>query len=117
MGRYRFLGASIGAVIVSAVIGGLFGRAVFATDDRLNQQYKVFTAALGLVEQNSVEKIPPDRLVYSAPFVAAAIVRFLFLALWRPKDDSPTEAMFKDPWFLLILAGAVATILVIIYGR
>ena len=58
-----------------------------------------------------------DRLVYSAPFVAAAIVRFLFLALWRPKDDSPTEAMFKDPWFLLILAGAVATILVIIYGR
>jgi carboxyl-terminal processing protease len=53
-------------VLVSAVIGGLFGRAVFATDDRLNQHYKVFTAALGLVEQNSIGKIEPDRLVYSA---------------------------------------------------
>ena len=58
-----------------------------------------------------------DRLVISAPFVALGILRFMFLALWRPKDDSPTEAMLKDPWFLLILAGAVATILVIIYGR
>ena len=58
-----------------------------------------------------------DRLIYSSPFVALGLLRYLYLALWRPKDDSPTEAMFKDPWFLMILAGAVATILVIIYGR
>ena len=58
-----------------------------------------------------------DRLVYSAPFVALGIVRFLFLALYRPKDESPTEAMLKDVWFLLDLAAATATILYVIYGR
>ena len=57
-----------------------------------------------------------DRLFYSSPFVALGIVRFLFLALWYPKDESPTEAMLKDPWFLLDLAAAIATILYIIYG-
>jgi 4-hydroxybenzoate polyprenyltransferase len=57
-----------------------------------------------------------DRLVYSSPFVALGIVRYLFLALWRPRDESPTEAMLKDPWFLLDLAAATATVLYIIYG-
>ena len=57
-----------------------------------------------------------DRLAYSTPFVALGILRFLFLALWWPKDDSPTDAMLKDPWFLLDLAAATATLLYIIYG-
>jgi decaprenyl-phosphate phosphoribosyltransferase len=58
-----------------------------------------------------------ERLVFSAPFVALAIARFLSLALWRPKDESPTEAMLRDPWFLLDLAAAVATIVYVIYGH
>ncbi|MCW5809099.1 MAG: UbiA prenyltransferase family protein [Deltaproteobacteria bacterium] len=58
-----------------------------------------------------------DRLVLSAPFVALGIARFLVLALWRPRGaESPTEAMVKDPWFLLVLAAATATILYVIYG-
>ncbi|MBS1121603.1 MAG: UbiA prenyltransferase [Deltaproteobacteria bacterium] len=57
-----------------------------------------------------------DRLVYSSPFVALGILRYLYLALWRPKDESPTEAMLKDPWFLVDLAGATATVLYIIYA-
>jgi len=57
-----------------------------------------------------------DRLAFSSPFVALGIMRYLYLALWRPKDESPTEAMLKDPWFLLDLAGATATVLYIIYG-
>jgi len=69
------------------------------------------------IDSRTVAFFGTDRLVYSAPFVALGILRFLVLALWRPKDDSPTEAMLRDPWFLLILAGAVATILMIIYGR
>ncbi len=69
------------------------------------------------LDSRTIEFFGTDRLVISAPFVALGILRFMVLALWRPKDDSPTEAMLKDPWFLLILAGAVATILVIIYGR
>ena len=57
-----------------------------------------------------------DRLAYSSPFVALGILRYLFLALWYPKDEPPTEAMLKDPWFLLDLAGATAVVLYIIYG-
>ena len=56
-----------------------------------------------------------DKLVYSAPFVAIGVVRFLFLALWYPKDDPPTEAMLKDPYFLADLVLAAATVLYIIY--
>ncbi len=68
------------------------------------------------IDTRTVAFFGTDRLVYSAPFVALGILRFLFLALWRPKDDSPTEAMFRDPWFLLTLLAAVATILGVIYG-
>ncbi len=57
-----------------------------------------------------------DRLILSTPFVALGIVRYLYLALWRPRDESPTEAMLKDPLFLIDLAGATAAILYIIYG-
>ena len=68
------------------------------------------------IDEHTVRFFGTDRLAYSTPFVALGIVRFLFLALWWPKDDSPTEAMLKDPWFLLDLAAAVTTILYIIYG-
>ncbi|HEX4454039.1 MAG TPA: UbiA prenyltransferase family protein [Kofleriaceae bacterium] len=59
--------------------------------------------------------VGPHALVYSAPFVAIGIVRFLSLALWRPRIDSPTDAMLRDPWFLLDLVAATATVLYIIY--
>jgi 4-hydroxybenzoate polyprenyltransferase len=68
------------------------------------------------LDARTVAFFQTDRLVYSAPFVALGILRFLILALWRPKDESPTEAMLKDPWFLLDLAAATATVLFIIYG-
>ncbi len=57
-----------------------------------------------------------ERLVLSAPFVALGVIRFFGLALWWPRDESPTEAMLRDPWFLLILAGATATVLYAIYA-
>ncbi|MEO8707316.1 MAG: UbiA prenyltransferase family protein [Kofleriaceae bacterium] len=57
-----------------------------------------------------------DRLVLSAPFVAVGIVRFLSLALWRPRDASPTEAMLRDPICLVVVAATAATTLWIIYG-
>jgi decaprenyl-phosphate phosphoribosyltransferase len=57
-----------------------------------------------------------DRLVWVAPFVAIGIVRFMILALWRPGDDPPTDAMLRDPWFLVDLAAAVAVTVYAIYG-
>lgn len=76
----------------------------------------VVAYALYSIDSRTVHFFGTDRLVYSTPFVALGIVRFLFLALWRPKDESPTEAMLRDPYFLAILAGATATVLYIIYG-
>lgn len=69
------------------------------------------------LDAHTIEMFQTERLVLSAPFVALAIGRFLSLALWHPKDESPTEAMLKDPWFLLALAAAVATIVYVIYGH
>jgi decaprenyl-phosphate phosphoribosyltransferase len=57
-----------------------------------------------------------DRLVWSAPFVLIGIGRFLSLALWRPRDESPTEAMLRDRWFLLNIVAAAAVVLFAIYG-
>jgi 4-hydroxybenzoate polyprenyltransferase len=68
------------------------------------------------LDARTVAAFGTDRLVLSAPFVALGILRFLMLALWKPTDDSPTEAMLKDPWFLLDLAAATATVLAIIYA-
>lgn len=67
------------------------------------------------IAPHTVEAFGTDKLVYSAPFVALGVVRFLFLALWYPKDDPPTEAMLKDPYFLADLVLAAATVLYIIY--
>jgi 4-hydroxybenzoate polyprenyltransferase len=68
------------------------------------------------LDDRTVGQFGTDRLVYSSPFVLLGIVRFLMLAIWRPTEDSPTEAMLKDPWFLVDLALAAATILYVIYA-
>lgn len=68
------------------------------------------------LDARTVEMFHTNRLVYSAPFVVLGIVRFFYLALWRPKTESPTEAMLRDPLFLLDLAAATATVLYIIYA-
>lgn len=68
------------------------------------------------VDHRTVTFFATDKLAYSTPFVALAIVRYLYLALWRPTDDSPTDAMLRDPWFLIDVAGAIATIIIVIYA-
>jgi decaprenyl-phosphate phosphoribosyltransferase len=68
------------------------------------------------LDAHTVEMFHTDRLVFSAPFVVLGIVRFFYLALWRPKTESPTEAMLRDPLFLLDLTAATATVLYIIYA-
>jgi decaprenyl-phosphate phosphoribosyltransferase len=68
------------------------------------------------LDNHTVELFGTRNLVYSAPFVAIGIVRFLSLALWKPGVESPTDAMLRDPWFLADLAAATATVLYIIYG-
>jgi carboxyl-terminal processing protease len=66
MRSLRFSTAAILAVLLSAVLGGVFGSSVVSSQDELSQQYRVFTAALSAVDREYVEKVPSDRLVYGA---------------------------------------------------
>ena len=67
------------------------------------------------VDERTVSFFHTDRLAYSSPFVALGILRFLFLALWSPKQEPPTDAMLKDPWFVLDLVATTAVVVYIIY--
>ena len=62
----RFSTAAIIAVLLSAVLGGVFGSSVVSSQDELSQQYRVFTAALSAIDHEYAEKVPSDRLVYGA---------------------------------------------------
>ena len=84
--------------------------------EHLDLRIEHIPIGLYTLDHDTVSKFSTDRLVCSAPFVVLGLVRFAYLALWRPKDESPTEAMLRDPWFLLDLAAATATVLYIIYG-
>jgi decaprenyl-phosphate phosphoribosyltransferase len=68
------------------------------------------------LDAHTVAFFGTDRLVWSAPFPPLAIARFLVLALWRPRAESPTEAMLRDPLFLAILAAWAGVVLYILYG-
>jgi len=65
MRRYRAVPAVVFAVVVSALVGGFFGRSALAVDDK-TPDFKAFSAALDAIEANYVGKIESDSLVYSA---------------------------------------------------
>jgi carboxyl-terminal processing protease len=65
MRRYRALPAVVFAVVVCALLGGLFGRSALAVDQK-SPDFKTFGAALDAIEANYVGKIESDSLVYSA---------------------------------------------------
>ena len=63
MRNSRFLPVALLAVVLSALVGGFYG-SVFARQDEVTQQYRVFTAALAAIDREYVEEVPSDRLVY-----------------------------------------------------
>ena len=54
----RFYSVTVLAVVLSALVGGFFGSSVLATQDEVQQQYRIFTAALAAVERDYVEDVP-----------------------------------------------------------
>jgi carboxyl-terminal processing protease len=66
MRRYRALPAVLFAILVSALVGGLFGRSALATDDKVPEHYRAFTAALNAIETSYIDKVDSDNLVYGA---------------------------------------------------
>src|SRR6267143_2711920 len=65
MRRYRAVPALVFAIVVSALVGGFFGRNALAIDDK-TPDYKTFAVALDAIEANYVGTIESDNLVYSA---------------------------------------------------
>jgi len=66
MRSYRSVTAATLAILLSALAGGVFGRSALATEDRLPDHYKTFTAALSAIQANYADKVESDRLVYGA---------------------------------------------------
>ena len=66
MRRYRPLPAVVFAILLSALVGGFFGRSALATDDKIPEHYEAFSAALHAIETSYVEKVESDALVTSA---------------------------------------------------
>jgi carboxyl-terminal processing protease len=62
----RFLTFAGLVIVFCAVAGGFWGRNALVAQDQIPDQYKVFTSALGAIEQNYVGEYESDRLVYSA---------------------------------------------------
>ena len=72
--------------------------------------------ALYTQDDRTVAFFHTRQLIWTLPFCLVGIERFLRLALWRPRPESPTEAMLRDwPFMLNILAWGIV-VLAIIYG-
>src|SRR5262249_52825305 len=57
-----------------------------------------------------------ERMAWTVPFVAVGVGRFLMLVSGRPRAESPTEEMLRDPTFIANLAAWVLAVVVIIYS-
>jgi carboxyl-terminal processing protease len=66
MRKYQSLTAAALAIVLSAFAGGVFGRGALATEDKLPDHYRTFTAALAAIQANYAEPAESDRLVYGA---------------------------------------------------
>ena len=58
------IGAS--AIVLSALLGGLFGGRVLATQEAIPQHYDAFATALAAIEANYVDEVDVERLVYQS---------------------------------------------------
>lgn len=72
--------------------------------------------ALYTQDRRTVAFFQTRQLIWTTPFGVFGIIRFLQLALWRPRAQSPTDAILRDPPFFLnfVLWGVI--VLIIIYG-
>ena len=68
MRSLRLIPAAVLTIVMAALAGGLFGGGAAAanSDDEIQREYRVFTAALAAIERDYVDDLPSDRVVYSA---------------------------------------------------
>jgi 4-hydroxybenzoate polyprenyltransferase len=89
----------------------------------LDQMINVVTAssvvsyALYAVAPETVEKFHTHRLIYTIPLVLFGIFRYLYLMYQRPEQQNPTEAILRDPPFLINLVLWGLAVVWIVYAR
>ena len=64
--RTRSAVAAVSAIVVSALVGGVFGKSALATADSVPDHYRTFTAALTAIQSQYAEPVESDRMVYGA---------------------------------------------------
>ena len=64
--RYRSIVAALIAIVVSAVIGGVYGKGAQATTNTVPEHYRTFTAALSAIQTQYAQPVESDRMVYGA---------------------------------------------------
>lgn len=89
----------------------------------LDQMINVVTAsavvsyALYAVAPETVRKFHTENLVFTIPLVLYGIFRYLYLMYQRPGERNPTEAILRDPPFLVNILLWGLAVLWIVYGR
>lgn len=89
----------------------------------LDQMINVVTAssvvsyALYAVSPETQEKFGTQNLVYTIPLVLYGIFRYLYLMYQRAGERNPTEAILRDPPFLINILLWGLAVLWIVYGR
>ena len=89
----------------------------------LDQMMNVVTAsavvcyALYAVAPETVAKHGGRSLLVTVPLVLFGIFRYLYLVYQRQEERNPTEAILRDPPFLINMALWGAAVLAIVYGR
>src|SRR5918999_5256503 len=64
--RTRSTVAAVSAILVSALVGGVFGKSAMATEGSVPDHYRTFTAALTAIQSQYAEPVESDRMVYGA---------------------------------------------------
>lgn len=88
----------------------------------LDQMINVVTAsavvsyALYAVSPETEAKFHTEDLVYTIPLVLYGIFRYLYLMYQRPGERNPTEAILRDPPFLINILLWILAVVWIVYG-
>ena len=72
--------------------------------------------ALYAVAPETVRKFHTENLVYTIPLVLYGIFRYLYLMYQRPDERNPTEAILRDPPFLINMVLWGLAVIWIVYG-
>src|SRR6185436_6770172 len=62
--RSRSTVAALAFILVSALVGGVYGKSSVTAADAVSNHYRTFTAALTAIQTQYVEPVESDRMVY-----------------------------------------------------